>query len=97
VLEAGNGPLRQAAERRGLRPYGLTPTCHSGIPLGRETIGWSPGLAGSGTANCDPAGIEPACGEVIDVPDRFTPADLEAAARTGDSVLASTVTDAVAR
>ena len=40
-------------------------------------------------ADCDPAGIEPARGGVIDVPDRFTPADLEAATRTGDSVLAA--------
>ena len=40
-------------------------------------------------ADCDPAGIEPARGGVIDVPDRFTPADLKAAARTGDSVLAA--------
>ena len=40
-------------------------------------------------AGCDPAGIEPARGGVIDVPDRFTPADLEAATRTGDSVLAA--------
>ena len=36
----------------------------------------------------DPAGIDPARGGVIDVPDRFTAADLEAAARTGDAVLA---------
>ncbi len=36
----------------------------------------------------DPAGIDPACGGVIDVPDRFAAADLEAAARTGDSLLA---------
>jgi hypothetical protein len=40
-------------------------------------------------ADRDPAGIEPARGGVIDVPDRFTPADLEAATRTGDSVLAA--------
>ena len=40
-------------------------------------------------AGCDPAGIEPARGGVIDVPDRFTPADLKAATRTGDSVLAA--------
>ena len=38
---------------------------------------------------CDPAGIEPARGGVIDVPERFTPADLKAATRTGDSVLAT--------
>jgi hypothetical protein len=31
-------------------------------------------------AGCDPAGIEPARGGVVDVPDRFTPADLEAVA-----------------
>ena len=40
-------------------------------------------------ADCDPAGIDPARGGVIDVPARFTPADLEAATRTGDSVLAA--------
>ena len=40
-------------------------------------------------AGRDPAGIEPARGGVIDVPDRFTPADLKAAARTGDPVLAA--------
>jgi hypothetical protein len=37
-------------------------------------------------ADCDPDGIDPARGGVIDVPSRFTPADLEAATRTGDSV-----------
>ena len=37
--------------------------------------------------DCDPAGIDPARGGVIDVPDQFTPADLEAATRTGDSAL----------
>ena len=36
----------------------------------------------------DPAGIDPARGGVIDVPARFTAADLEAAAGTGDLVLA---------
>ncbi len=36
----------------------------------------------------DPAGIDPARGGVIDVPDRFAAADLEAAARTGDPLLA---------
>jgi hypothetical protein len=36
----------------------------------------------------DPAGIDPACGGVIDVPDRFATADLEAAARAGDPLLA---------
>ena len=36
----------------------------------------------------DPAAIDPARGGVIDVPDRFADADLEAAARTGDPVLA---------
>ena len=40
-------------------------------------------------ADCDPDGIDPARGGVIDVPSRFTPADLEAATRTGDSVLAA--------
>jgi hypothetical protein len=38
-------------------------------------------------ANSDPARIDPGRGGVIDVPPRFTPADLEAATRTGDSVL----------
>ena len=38
--------------------------------------------------NHDPAGIVPADGGVIDVPPRFTTVDLEAAARTGDPVLA---------
>ena len=38
----------------------------------------------------DPAGIDPARGGVIDVPPRFTAADLEAAAGTGDLVLAKT-------
>ena len=37
----------------------------------------------------DPAGIEPARGGVIDVPDQFTPDDLKAAACTGDSMLAA--------
>ena len=36
----------------------------------------------------DPARIDPARGGVIDVPDRFAAADLEAAARTGDPLLA---------
>ena len=36
----------------------------------------------------DPARIDPARGGVIDVPDRFAPADLEAAARAGDPLLA---------
>jgi hypothetical protein len=36
----------------------------------------------------DPAGIDPARGGVIDVPDQFTPADLGAAASTGDPLLA---------
>ena len=36
----------------------------------------------------DPAGIDPARGGVIDVPDQFAAADLEAAAGTGDPVLA---------
>ena len=40
-------------------------------------------------AGCDPAGIEPASGGVVDVPDWFTADDLKAAARTGDSVLAA--------
>ena len=42
-----------------------------------------PELTGS-----DPAGIDPARGGVIDVPARFTAAELAAAARTGDPVLA---------
>ncbi len=36
----------------------------------------------------DPARIDPARGGVVDVPDQFAAADLEAAARTGDPVLA---------
>ncbi len=36
----------------------------------------------------DPAAIDPVRGGVIDVPPRFTAADLDAAARTGDPVLA---------
>lgn len=36
----------------------------------------------------DPAGIDPTRGGVIDVPDQFTAADLDAAAATGDPVLA---------
>ena len=42
-----------------------------------------PKLTGS-----DPAEIDPARGGVIDVPDQFAAADLEAAARTGDPLLA---------
>ena len=38
----------------------------------------------------DPAAIDPARGGVIDIPPRFTAADLEAVARTGDPVLAKT-------
>ena len=38
----------------------------------------------------DPAAINPVRGGVIDVPSRFTADDLEAAARTGDPVLAKT-------
>ena len=45
-------------------------------------------------AGCDPAGIDPARGGVIDVPDGFTPADLDAATQTGDSVLAAAAADA---
>jgi hypothetical protein len=45
-------------------------------------------------ADCNPAGIDPARGGVIDVPDLFTPADLDAAARAGDSVLAAAAADA---
>ena len=37
---------------------------------------------------CDPAGIDPARGGVIDVPDRFVTTDLEAAARADDPLLA---------
>jgi Restriction endonuclease NaeI/Domain of unknown function (DUF4062) len=40
-------------------------------------------------ADCDPVRIDPALGGVIDVPDRFTPAELEAVTRTGNSVLAA--------
>ena len=47
-------------------------------------------------AEKDSAGFEPARGGVIDVPDRFTPADLEAAARTGDPVLAAAAAAAAA-
>ena len=36
----------------------------------------------------NPAEIDPTCGGVIDVPDQFAIADLEAAARTGDPLLA---------
>ena len=39
-------------------------------------------------ANNDPARVDPGRGGVIDVPPRFTPADLEAATRTGDRMLA---------
>ena len=38
----------------------------------------------------DPAAIDPVRGGVIDIPPRFTAADLEAVARTGDPVLAKT-------
>jgi hypothetical protein len=41
-----------------------------------------PDLAGG-----DPAGVDPARGGVVDVPDQFTAADLAAAARTGDRLL----------
>ena len=44
----------------------------------------------------DPAGIDPARGGVIDVPDQFTAADLDAAARTGDPVLAEAAAAAAA-
>ena len=47
-------------------------------------------------ADRDPAGIEPARGGVIDVPDRFTPAELEAVTRTGDLALASAAAAAAA-
>ena len=47
-------------------------------------------------ADRDPAVIESVRGGVIDVPDRFTPADLEAAARTGDPVLAAAAAAAAA-
>ena len=43
---------------------------------------------------CDPAGIEPAHGGIIDVPDQFTGDDLKAAAHTGNSVLAAAATAA---
>jgi hypothetical protein len=42
----------------------------------------------------DPAGIDPAHGGVIDIPGQFTAGDLEAAARTGDLVLATAAADA---
>ena len=48
-----------------------------------------PELTGS-----DPAGIDPARGGVIDVPDRFTDAEMKAAAATADPVLAGAVTAA---
>ena len=44
----------------------------------------------------DPARIEPARGGVVDVPDRFTSADLDAAARAGDGVLAEAAAAAAA-
>ena len=44
----------------------------------------------------DPARIDPARGGVIDVPPRFTAADLEAVARTGDPVLADAAAAAAA-
>ena len=65
---------------------GLGPADPAGTALLLERL---PELAG-----CDPAGINPARGGVIDVPDRFTPADLDAATRTGDSVLAAAAADA---
>jgi hypothetical protein len=49
-----------------------------------------PELTGS-----DPGGIDPARGGVIDVPDQFAAADLEAAARTGDPLLAEAAEAAV--
>ena len=70
------------AARAGLGP--ADPAGTAGLLLERL-----PELAG-----CDPAGINPARGGVIDVPDRFTPADLDAATRTGDSVLAAAAADA---
>ena len=39
----------------------------------------------------DPARINPARGGVMDIPDHFTPAELEAAAHTGDAVLTAAV------
>ena len=48
-----------------------------------------PELTGSG-----PARVDPGRGGVIDVPPRFTSANLEAAARTGDPVLAAAATAA---
>jgi len=47
-------------------------------------------------AGCDPAGIEPARGGVIDVPDQFTPAETSAAASAGDPVLAAATAAAAA-
>jgi hypothetical protein len=46
-------------------------------------------------AGCDPARIDPARGGVIDVPDLFTTADLEAAARSGDPMLADAAMAAI--
>lgn len=47
-------------------------------------------------ADRDPAGVKPARGGVIDVPDRFTRADLDAVTRAGDTVLASAAAAAAA-
>ena len=44
----------------------------------------------------DPARIDPARGGVIDVPDRFAPADLQATARSGDPVLGEAAAAAAA-
>ncbi len=65
-----------AAARAG--PGAADPAGTAGRLLGRL-----PELTGR-----DPARIDPARGGVIDVPDRFAAADLEAAARTGDPLLA---------
>jgi hypothetical protein len=45
-------------------------------------------------ADCDPTGIEPARGGVIDIPDRFTEAELATAARSDDSLLTEAAAEA---
>ena len=65
-----------AAARAG--PGAANPAGTAGRLLGRL-----PDLTGA-----DPARVDPARGGVIDVPDQFTAADLDAAARAGDPLLA---------
>ena len=67
-----------AAARPGLKTGPADPAGTAGRLLERL-----PELTGS-----DPAGIDPARGGVIDVPPRFTAAEMATAARTGDPVLA---------